>query len=159
MNEQQKRSTWFWLLIGGGLFAVVLAVIVGLAFAIVRATGDSDISSFGSDKIGVIDIDGDILCAETPISQLRKYATTARSGPSSCTSIRPAEARPPPRRSTKRSSGSATKRRSPSSPASRARAQAALIILPPEPAKSSPTAPASSVASASSWSTPTTGTC
>ncbi len=74
MNEQQKRSTWFWLLIGGGLFAVVLAVIVGLAFAIVRATGDSDISSFGSDKIGVIDVDGVILSAETPISQLRKFA-------------------------------------------------------------------------------------
>jgi protease IV len=74
MNEQLKRSTWFWVMIGGGLFAVVLAVIVGLAFAIVRATGDSDISSFGSDKIGVIDVDGVILSAETPISQLRKFA-------------------------------------------------------------------------------------
>ena len=74
MNEQQKRSTWFWVMIGGGLFAVVLAVIVGLAFAIVHATGDSDISSFGSDKIGVIDVDGVILSAETPISQLRKFA-------------------------------------------------------------------------------------
>ena len=31
MNEQQRRSTWFWVLIGSGLFAVVLAVIVGLA--------------------------------------------------------------------------------------------------------------------------------
>jgi protease-4 len=77
MNEQQKRSTWFWVLIGGGLFAVVLAIIVGLAFAIVRATGDSQISSFGglgSDKIGVIDMDGVILSAETPIGQLRKFA-------------------------------------------------------------------------------------
>ncbi len=74
MNEQQKRSTWFWVAIGGGLFVVVLAVIVGLAFAIVHATGDSDISSFGSDKIGVIDVDGVILSAETPISQLRKFA-------------------------------------------------------------------------------------
>ena len=78
MNEQQKRSTWFWVLIGGGLFAVVLAVIVGLAFAIVHATGDSDMASFGSglgsDKIGVIDLDGVILSAETPISQLRKFA-------------------------------------------------------------------------------------
>ena len=31
-------------------------------------------SSFGSDKIGVIDVDGVILSAETPISQLRKFA-------------------------------------------------------------------------------------
>ena len=74
MNEQQKRSPWFWVLIGGGLLAVVVAVIVGLAFAIVHATGDSDLSAFGSDKIGVIDVDGVILNAETPISQLRKFA-------------------------------------------------------------------------------------
>jgi protease IV len=74
MNEQQKRSTWFWVLIGGGLFTVVLAVIVGLAFAIVHATGGSQLSSFGSDNIGVIDVDGVILSAETPISQLRKFA-------------------------------------------------------------------------------------
>src|SRR5271156_2772310 len=74
MNEQQKRSTWFWVLIGGGLFAIVLAVIVGLAFAIVHATGDRDLSAFGSDNIGVIDVDGVILSAETPISQLRKFA-------------------------------------------------------------------------------------
>src|SRR5271165_6085889 len=74
MNEQQKRSTWFWVMIGGGLLAVVLAVIIGLAFAIVHATGESEISSFGADKIGVIDMNGVILSAETPISQLRKFA-------------------------------------------------------------------------------------
>jgi protease IV len=78
MNEQQKRSTWFWVLIGGGLLAVVAAVIVGLAIAIVHATGDSDISAFGSglgsDKIGVIDVDGVIFSSETPINQLRKFA-------------------------------------------------------------------------------------
>ncbi len=78
MNEQQKRSTWFWVLIGGGLFALVVAVIVGLAFAIVHATGDNDMSAFGSglgsDKIGVVDVDGVILSAETPISQMRKFA-------------------------------------------------------------------------------------
>jgi len=74
MNEQKKRSAWFWVLIGGGLFVVGLAVIVGLAFAIVHATGDSDIAAFGTGKIGVIDVDGVILNAETPISQLRKFA-------------------------------------------------------------------------------------
>jgi protease IV len=74
MNEQQKRSAWFWVVIGGGLFVVGLAVVVGLAFVIVHASGDSDLSAFGSDKIGVIDVDGVILSAETPISQLRKFA-------------------------------------------------------------------------------------
>src|SRR5271168_1411604 len=76
MNEQPKRSTWFWVLIAGGLFAIVLAVIVGLAFAIVHVAGDSQISSFGSgsSKIGVIDVDGVILSAETPIGQMRKFA-------------------------------------------------------------------------------------
>jgi protease IV len=79
MNEQQvsaqrKRSTWFWVMIGGGLFAVFLAVIVGLAFAIVHATGGGQLSALGSDNIGVIDVDGVILSAETPIGQLRKFA-------------------------------------------------------------------------------------
>jgi protease IV len=77
MNEQQKRSTWFWVLIGGGLFALVLVAIVGLSFAIVHASGDSKFSSFGSglgsDNIGVVDVDGVILSAETPISQMRKF--------------------------------------------------------------------------------------
>jgi protease IV len=79
MNEQRsRRSTWFWVMIGGGLFALFLAVIVGLAFAIVHATGGGELSSFGSGlgsgNIGVIDVDGVILSAETPIDQLRKFA-------------------------------------------------------------------------------------
>ena len=78
MNEQQKRSTWFWVLIGGSLFAVFLLVIVGLAFAIVHTAGGGQVSSigpaFGSNNIGVIDVDGVILNAETPIDQLRKFA-------------------------------------------------------------------------------------
>jgi protease-4 len=79
MNEQPKRSTWFWVLIGGSLFAVFLAVIVGLAFAIVHtAGGGGRLSSIGpglgSGNIGVIDVDGVILSAETPIDQLRKFA-------------------------------------------------------------------------------------
>ena len=161
MNEQQKRSTWFWVLIGGGLFALVLAVIVGLAFAIVHATGGSDMSSFGgSDKIGVVDVDGVILSAETPISQLRKFADDSSiraiilhinspggGAAASAGGLRRGQAHP--RR----------ERKSPSSPASRAKAPAAPTTSPPEPKKSTPTAPASSARSASSWSTPTTATC
>jgi protease-4 len=82
MNEQPKRSTWFWVLIGGSLFAVFLLVVVGLAFAIVRTLGGGQMSSLGSGlgaglgagNIGVIDVDGVILNAETPIDQLRKFA-------------------------------------------------------------------------------------
>jgi protease-4 len=81
MNEQQKRSTWFWVLIGGSIFALLLAVIVGLAFAIVHAAGGGQMASIGSGlgsgSIGVIDVDGVILNAETPIEQLRKFADDA----------------------------------------------------------------------------------
>jgi protease-4 len=78
MNEQHKRSTWFWVLIGGSLFAVFLIIVVGLAFAIVHTANGDQLSSFGSGlgsgNIGVIDVDGVILNAETPIDQLRKFA-------------------------------------------------------------------------------------
>jgi protease IV len=78
MNEQHKRSVWFWVLIGGSLFAVFLAVIVGLAYAIVHTAGGGQLSSIGgglgSGSIGVIDIDGVILSPDTPVDQLRKFA-------------------------------------------------------------------------------------
>src|SRR5271154_5825630 len=73
MNEQHKRSTWFWVLIGGSLFAVFLAVIVGLAFAIVHSAGGGDFTSLGSGNIGVIDVDGIILSADTLVDQMRKF--------------------------------------------------------------------------------------
>jgi protease-4 len=77
MNEQQKRSPWFWLLIGGSLFVVFLAVLVGLAFAIVRTSGGGQFGSMGPvlgpGNVGVIDVDGVILNAETPVDQLRKF--------------------------------------------------------------------------------------
>ena len=77
MNEQHKRSTWFWVLIGGSLFAVFLAVIVGLAFAIVHTAGGGQFSSLGSGlgsgNIGVIDVEGIILSADTLVDQMRKF--------------------------------------------------------------------------------------
>ena len=78
MNEQHKRSPWFWVLIGGSLFVAFLAVIVGLAFAVVHTASGGQLSSLGSGlgggNIGVIDVDGVILSAETPVDQLRKFA-------------------------------------------------------------------------------------
>src|SRR5271163_109463 len=73
MNEQHKRSTWFWVLIGGSLFAVFLAVIVGLAFAIVHSANGGEFASFGGGNIGVIDVDGIILSADTLVDQMRKF--------------------------------------------------------------------------------------
>jgi protease-4 len=78
MNEQHKRSAWFWVLIGGSLFAGFLAVIVALAYAIVHTASGGQFSSIGpglgSGNIGVIDVDGVILSADTPVDQLRKFA-------------------------------------------------------------------------------------
>ncbi len=77
MNEQPKRSTWFWVLIGGSLLAVFLVVIVGLAYVIVHTAGGDQLSSIGpglgSSNIGVIDVDGVIMSADTPVEQLRKF--------------------------------------------------------------------------------------
>jgi len=77
MNEQQKHSPWFWVLIGGSLFVLLVAAILGLAFAIVHTASGGQYSSIGtvlgSGSIGVIDVDGVILNAETPIDQLRKF--------------------------------------------------------------------------------------
>ena len=77
MNEEQKRSgrsPWLWVAVGGSLFAIFVVIVVVLAYAIVRtATGGSQFASLGSGNIGVIDIDGVILSAETPVDQLRKF--------------------------------------------------------------------------------------
>lgn len=77
MNEQQQqssgRSAWFWLAIGGSLFAVFVVVVVLLAYAIVHTAGGGQLASLGSGNIGVIDVDGVILSAETPVDQLRKF--------------------------------------------------------------------------------------
>jgi protease-4 len=77
MNEQQKRSPWFWILIGGSFFVLFLVAIVGLAVAIVHTAGGGEFGSIGSGlgpgSIGVIDLDGVILNAQTPIDQLRKF--------------------------------------------------------------------------------------
>jgi protease-4 len=73
MNEQQKRSPWFWVVLGGALFVLFVSAIVGLAFAIMHTSGSEQFGSLGSNNIGVIDVDGVILSAETPIDQLRKF--------------------------------------------------------------------------------------
>ena len=73
MNEQPKRSIWFWLLLGGSFFAAFIVVVVVLAYSIVHTAGGSQFSGLGSGNIGVIDVDGVILNAETPVDQMRKF--------------------------------------------------------------------------------------
>lgn len=77
MSEEQKassrRSPWLWIGIAAGLFTVFLVVVMVLAYAIVRAAGGGAGFTLASGNIGVIDIDGVILNAETPVDQLRKF--------------------------------------------------------------------------------------
>jgi protease IV len=76
MAEENKRSGWFWLLVGGGIFAAFLVVAsVVIYFAFRTFSGDStSLTSLGSGgNIGVIDVDGVIMNAELLNTQLRKF--------------------------------------------------------------------------------------
>ena len=69
-----RRRVWFWFVVGGGLALAFLVVASLLLYTAARSFGGSDdgFSSLG-DNIGVIDIDGEILSAESTVDQLRKY--------------------------------------------------------------------------------------
>ncbi|HVJ06872.1 MAG TPA: signal peptide peptidase SppA [Acidisarcina sp.] len=74
MEEERKHSVGFWLLIGSGLFAAFLVVVALIVLATLRSiTGDAQFASIGGGNIGVIDIDGVILNADTLVDQLRKF--------------------------------------------------------------------------------------
>lgn len=74
MTEERKRSLWFWLWIGGGLFAAFLVAVSLLAFILYRSMGaDSQFASFGGGNIGVVEVNGVIVSSETLIDQLRKF--------------------------------------------------------------------------------------
>ena len=69
-----RRRFWIWFVVGGGLLFGFIAVASLLIYAAARSFGGSDdgFTSLG-DNIGVIDIDGEILSAESTVDQLRKY--------------------------------------------------------------------------------------
>jgi protease-4 len=72
--EERRRSLGFWLLIGGGLFAIFLMLVSFIIFATLRnVAGDTKFAAIGGGNIGVIDIDGVILSADTLVEQLRKF--------------------------------------------------------------------------------------
>jgi protease-4 len=70
MTEEKRRSAWFWVVLGGGLFVAFVAVVGLLGYVAVQSMGGN--ASFG-DSIGVIDVDGVILSADKTVDQLRKF--------------------------------------------------------------------------------------
>jgi protease-4 len=70
MTDEKRRSAWFWVFLGGGLFVAFVAVVSLLGYFAVQSMGGS--STFG-DNIGVIDVDGVILAADKTVDQLRKF--------------------------------------------------------------------------------------
>jgi len=70
MAEEKRRSASFWVLIGGGLFVVFVAVVGLLGYVAVQVIGGS--ANFGN-SIGVIDVDGVILAADKTVDQLRTF--------------------------------------------------------------------------------------
>lgn len=70
MTGEKRRSVWFWVFLGGGLFVAFVAVVSLLGYFAVQALGGN--TSFG-DSIGVIDVDGVILAADKTVDNLRKF--------------------------------------------------------------------------------------
>ena len=70
----RRHRVWPWVLLGGGLFLGFCAVAVVLVvFTVNGLTGSGGgFDSIGS-NIAVIDIDGEIVSADTTIDELRKY--------------------------------------------------------------------------------------
>lgn len=71
MTEEKRRSGWFWVWVGGGLFIAFIVVVSVVAYFAVQSIGGN--SSFGGDNIGVIDVDGVILSADKTVDSLRKF--------------------------------------------------------------------------------------
>src|SRR5262249_26356167 len=71
MTEEKRRSAWFWVFLGGGLFIAFIAVVSLLGYFAVQSMGAGG-TSFG-DSIGVIDVDGVILAADKTVDNLRKF--------------------------------------------------------------------------------------
>ena len=60
-------------MIGGGAAVVLLGVCAVLLYSAVKSLSGSDEGLTLSDSIGVVDVDGEIVSAESTVDQLRKY--------------------------------------------------------------------------------------
>ena len=74
-SAPRRRRLWIWFVVGGALVLGFLVIASVLLYSVARSFGSSadGFSAIGDDNIGVIDIDGDILSAETTVDQLRKF--------------------------------------------------------------------------------------
>lgn len=70
---RRRRSGWFWLMVGGGLFAAFLVVVGLLIWGAARSLGGDDLGFSSGGNIAVVDVDGVIVSADTLVDQLRKY--------------------------------------------------------------------------------------
>jgi protease-4 len=70
-----RRSPWFYIGIIAGSLAAVFLLVSLMVWATIRSTGNADSTGFGlnSNSIGVIDVSGVILSADTVDTQLRKF--------------------------------------------------------------------------------------
>lgn len=71
----KRRRVWLWVTIGGVLALGFLVFCSVVLWSVARALGGENdgLSGLGSDNIGVIDVDGEILSADTLVDQLRKF--------------------------------------------------------------------------------------
>lgn len=75
MNEPRRHSIGFWFLIGGGLFAAFILAVGLIVWATVQSFSGSGTSGWSSMRggIGVVDVDGVIMSADTLVDQIRKF--------------------------------------------------------------------------------------
>ncbi len=77
MSDGTRRSPWFWVLGGFGIFVILICVLGAIGYTIAAALGGaSGAASFGSGngKIGVIELTGVILSPDSVIDQLQTFA-------------------------------------------------------------------------------------
>lgn len=71
---ERRSHTLLWILIGGGAFFLFVLAVFTLVYLTMHAgTSDAGLSSFGGDRIGVVDLDGVILSPQPVVDQLKKF--------------------------------------------------------------------------------------
>ncbi|MGD0797455.1 MAG: signal peptide peptidase SppA [Acidobacteriaceae bacterium] len=76
LPPRPRRSAWFWVAVIGGSFAVIALLITAMVWSITKSlTGDESgsLDGLGGSRIGVIDLTGVILDADTVDNQLQKF--------------------------------------------------------------------------------------
>src|ERR1700733_1852918 len=72
MAEGRSRI-WIWVLVGGGLFGLLLAAVMTLVYVSFAGGDDEAFSGFGP-KIGVVDLEGGIVSPKQVVKQLKAFA-------------------------------------------------------------------------------------